>query len=180
MHHITSHGGNGSVPFKRAIPQSAAFQPFTPAQSQTIFQQVLGNASTLANKTINSPDELRALPYETLYELNQIIIGLSTYGSFTFGPVVDPRPGSYVPDIPAKLLSEGRLHNVSLVGGHNRDEGLLFTPPHVQIQDQFILAIQIIFPDSNASTISYITDVLYPPILMGVTGTRLLLDAHLL
>ncbi|KAE9379793.1 alpha/beta-hydrolase [Stipitochalara longipes BDJ] len=167
MHHITSHGGNGSVPFQKAIPQSPAFQPFVPAQSKTIFQQVLGNASVLANKTITSAEQLRALPYEILYELNQIVTGLSTYGSFTFGPVVDPRPGSYVPDFPARLLSQGKFHNVSLVVGHNGDEGLLFTPPYIQTQDEFISAIQTIFPSSNASTTSYITDVLYPPIYNG-------------
>lgn len=167
MHHITSYGGNGSVPFQRAIPQSPAFQPFVPSQSKAIFQQVLGNASTLANKTITTAAQLRALPYEILYNLNTIVTGLSTYGSFTFGPVIDPKPGSYVPDFPSRLISQGKFHNVSLTVGHNSDEGLLFTPPIVQKQSEFVLAIQTIFPTANASTISYITDVLYPPVYNG-------------
>ena len=92
MHHITSYGGNGSVPFQQAITQSPAFQPLVPAQSKAIFQHVLGNASALSNMTITSAEQLRALPYETLYEVNQIVTGLSSYGAFTFGPVVDPSP----------------------------------------------------------------------------------------
>lgn len=170
MHHITSYGGNGTVPFQQAIPQSPAFQPFVPVQSVALFSHVLGNASTLANTTIASAEQLRALPYEILYELNTIITGLSTYGMFTFGPVVDPSPGAYVPDLPARLISQGKFHNVSLTVGHNADEGLLFTPPFIQTQDEFVLAIETLFPTGNASTISYITDVLYPPIFNGRYG----------
>lgn len=170
MHHITSYGGNGSVPFQQAIPQSPAFQPLVPAQSKAIFQHVLGNASALSNMTITSAEQLRALPYETLYELNQIVTGISSYGTFTFGPVVDPSPCSYVPDFPARLISQGKFHNVGLTVGHNSDEGLLFTPPTVQTQDEFIEAIEMLFPTANASTISYITEVLYPPVFNGSYG----------
>jgi carboxylesterase type B len=170
MHHITSYGGNGSVPFQPAIPQSPAFKPFVPAQSKAIFQQVLASASTLANKIISTAEQLRALPYEVLYELNQVVTGISTYGTFTFGLVVDPRPCSYVPDLPARLISEGKFHNVSLTVGHNADEGLLFTPPYIQTQGELNEAIQMLFPTGNASVISYITDVLYPPVYNGTYG----------
>jgi carboxylesterase type B len=170
MHHITSYGGNGSVPFQQAIPQSPAFQPLVPAQSKAIFQHVLGNASALSNMTITSAEQLRALPYETLYELNQIVTGLSSYGTFTFGPVIDPSPCSYVPDFPARLISQGKFHNVGLTVGHNADEGLLFTPPTVQTQDEFIEAIEMLFPTANASTISYTTEILYPPVFNGTYG----------
>jgi carboxylesterase type B len=170
MHHITSHGGNGTVPFQQAIPQSPAFLPFFPPQSKALFSQVLGNASALANSIITSAQQLRALPYEVLYELNALITGLSSYGMFTFGPAVDPSPGAYVPDLPARLISQGKFHNVSLTVGHNSDEGLLFTPPIIQTQDEFILAIQTLFPTGNASTISYITSVLYPPVFNGSYG----------
>jgi carboxylesterase type B len=170
MHHITSYGGNGSVPFQQAIPQSPAFQPIVPAQSEAIFQHVLGNASALSNMTTTSAEQLRALPYETLYELNQIVTGLSSYGTFTFGPVVDHSPCSYVPDLPARLISHGKFHNVALSVGHNAEEGLLFTPPTVQTQDEYIEAIEMLFPTANASTISYITEVLYPPVFNGSYG----------
>jgi carboxylesterase type B len=170
MHHITSYGGNGSVPFQLAISQSPAFEPFVPAQSKAIFQQVLANVSTLANKIISTAEQLRALSYEVLYEFNQVVTGISTYGTFTFGPVVDPRPCSYVPDLPTRLISEGKSHNFSLTVGHNADEGLLFTPPYIQTQGELHEAIQMLFPTGNASIISYITDVLYPPVYNGIYG----------
>jgi carboxylesterase type B len=170
MHHITSYGGNGTVPFQQAVPQSPAFQPFVPAQTEVIFSQVVGNASTLANTTITTAEQLRALPYETLSELNTLVVGLSSYGQFTFGPVVDPSPGAYVPDLSARLISQGLFHNVSINVGHNSDEGLLFTPPFVQTQAEFVDSISEVFPTANASTISYITEVLYPPIFNGSYG----------
>ena len=170
MHHITSYGGSGTVPFQQAIPQSPAFQLFVPAQSQAFFSQVVGNASTLANTTITSAQQLRTLPYEILYELNAIIVWLSTYGSFTFGPVVDPSPGAYVPDFPARLIFQGKFHNVNLTVGHNTNEGLLFSPPFIQTQAEFFEAIQALFPTANASTVSYITNVLYPPVFNGTYG----------
>jgi carboxylesterase type B len=159
-----------TVPFQQAIPQSPAFQLFVPAQSRAFFSQVVGNASTLANTTITSAQQLRTLPYEILYELNAIIVGLSTYGSFTFGPVVDPSPGAYVPDFPARLISQGKFHNVNLTVGHNTNEGLLFSPPFIQTQAEFVEAIQALFPTANASTVSFITNVLYPPVFNGTYG----------
>jgi carboxylesterase type B len=167
MHHITSYDGNGSVPFQQAIPQSPAFEPFVPTQSKAIFQRVLANASTLVNKTISTAEQLRALPYEVLYELNQVVTGISTYGTFTLGPVVDPSPCSYVLDLPARLISEGKFHNVGLTVGHNADEGLLFTPPYIQTQGELNEAIRMFFPTGNTSAISYITNVLYPPVYNG-------------
>lgn len=176
MHHITSYGGLGTVPFQQAIPQSPAFQLFVPSQSDAIFKQVLGNASTLTNMTINSADDLRALPFEALYALNAILVGLSTYGSFYFGPVVDPTPDSYVPDFPLRLLANGSFHNVSVMVGHNSNEGLLFTPPFVQTQDETIAAFANIFPTANESVLSTIVNNLYPPAYDGTYGYKTAID----
>jgi carboxylesterase type B len=94
MHHITSYGGLGTVPFQQAIPQSPAFQIFVPSQSEQIFANALKNASAITNMTISSAKDLRSLPFSALYAVNAIMTGLSTYGSFTFGPVVDSSPTS--------------------------------------------------------------------------------------
>jgi hypothetical protein len=86
----------GSIPFQQAIPQSPAFQTFIPEQSEALFSQVLRNASELSNMTVSTADDLRALPFESLFALNAILVGLSNYGSFFFGPVIDPTPGQYI------------------------------------------------------------------------------------
>jgi carboxylesterase type B len=172
MHHITSFGGSGTVPFAAAIPQSPAFQPFVPSQSEALFSIVLANASTLAKTTISTAEELRALPYETLFQLNQIVVGEAQYGSYNFGPVVDPSPNSYVPDLPSRLITQGKYHRVSVLAGHNSDEGLVFTPPFIQTQPEYTTVLETLFPSANASTISLITDTLYPPVYSGVNGYK--------
>lgn len=171
MHHITSYGGDGNVPFQQAIPQSPAFQPIVPAQSEVFFKEVLGNASLITQANITSANDLRALPFEALFALNTIIVGGSAYSTFTFGPAVDPTPGSYVPDFPLHLLAQGKYHHdVKLLVGHNSNEGLFFTPPAVQTQEDYVVEISGTFPTANESTVSTVTDVLYPPIFNGTYG----------
>lgn len=170
MHHITSYGGEGTVPFQRAIPQSPAFQPFVPSQSKSLFNSVLSSASNITSQTIASANDLRALSSEMLILINSYMIAGSTYGGFTFGPAIDPSENSYVPDLPQRLILEGKHHNVSVMVGHNSNEGLLFTPPYVQTQTFFQMAIQMLFPTANSSLISYITEELYPPVYNGSAG----------
>ncbi|KAH7360253.1 prolyl oligopeptidase-like protein [Rhexocercosporidium sp. MPI-PUGE-AT-0058] len=172
MHRITSYGGLGSVPFQQAIPQSPAFQIFVPSQSKEIFANALSNASAITNMTISSADDLHGLPFQALYAVNTIMTGLSTYGSFTFGPVIDRTPNSYVPDIPLRLVANGSFHNVSVMVGHTSDEGLLFTPPFVQTQNDYEVAISALFPTANESTVNTITDELYPPVFNGTYGYK--------
>lgn len=47
------------------------------------------------------------------------------YGSFSYGPVVD---GVFAPKLPGMLLKEGSFaKDVSVMAGHNTNEGPLFT-----------------------------------------------------
>lgn len=170
MHHITANGGNGTVPFQQAILQSPAFQNLVPDQTQAIFTQVLANASTLANKSIETADDLRALPFDILSELNRLTVGGASWGTFNFGPAVDPSPSAYVPDFPARLISQGRFHNVSVLVGHNSLEGLGFTSPTIQTEADLEAALKGFYPTANDSTISYITNTLYPPVFNGSFG----------
>jgi carboxylesterase type B len=171
MHHITSYGGQrGSLPFHQAIPQSPAFQVFVPEQSKALFTQVLGNASIIAKQNITCAEELRALPFEVLAAVNSLMVGKSTYGSFTFGPVIDPSPNSYVPDLPLRLIAQDKFHKVGVMVGHNSDEGLLFTPPFIQTQAEDVAEFTALFPTADPSMVSYITNILYPPIYNGSYG----------
>jgi carboxylesterase type B len=170
MHHITAHGGNGTIPFQQAIPQSPGFFPYVPSEIKRIFGTVLGNASLVANKSITSADELRDLSFEELYSLNQIMVGQSSYGQFQFGPVVDPSPNSYVPDLPGRLLVEGKYHKLPVLIGHNTNEGLLFTPPFVQTQDEFMSFIAEALPTTTKSQQNELATELYPDVYNGTYG----------
>lgn len=171
MHHITSYGGKrGPLPFHQAIPQSPAYQIIVPEQSKALLAQVYGNASLIAKKPITCADELRALPFEVLAAVNSLMVGKSTYGAFTFGPVIDPSPNSYVPDLPLRLLAQDKFHQVGVMVGHNSDEGLLFTPPYIDTEAEEMEEFAAIYPTANSTIVSYITQTLYPPVYNGSYG----------
>ena len=116
MHQITAYGGaNGPVPFQQAIPQSPGFQPVvSDDQENGIYEDFL----KLLNVT--SLDEARELPFETLATANTIQVGGAAYGQFVYGPTVG---GDFVPDLPGKLLAEGKFaKDVKVMLGHNTDE----------------------------------------------------------
>lgn len=163
MHQVTSFGGKeGSVPFQQAIPQSPGFLPIgSPIQEEATFNAYLAllNVSTI--------EEARQLPYTALQTANIIQVGSSSYGGFTYGPVVD---GNFVPDLPGQLLARGQYDtSLRLMLGHNADEGLLFTSPFIANNSDFRALVTTQFPTLNvySSIVDYIVNTLYPPIFDG-------------
>ncbi|KIV78674.1 hypothetical protein PV11_06300 [Exophiala sideris] len=147
LHQITAFGGAGSVPFQQAILQSPGFQPnANPGFQQSLIEYALTNASVLANKPVSSIDDLRALSFAELALVNSVIVGQSPYGLYTFGPVVD---GTFVPDMPGKLIAEGRFATSlnAIMMGTNFNEGF--------------------FPKACDAIINHIATSLYPNDLSG-------------
>ncbi len=161
MHQITAFGGlNGPAPFQQAVLQSAAFQNVVSnLQEETIFNTFLGLLK------VSTIEEARQLPLTALQTANIIQVANSSYGDFTYGPVVD---GLFAPAIPGKLLLQGSYdHNLKLMLGHNADEGLDFTSPFITNDTTFNEYIQTAFPTINPSVATYIETVLYPPQMPG-------------
>ncbi|KAI9716644.1 MAG: hypothetical protein M1812_005182 [Candelaria pacifica] len=156
MHHITAYGGKrGPAPFQQAVSQSGAFFPITSNEQQELSFNAFLNASNA--KTI---EEARALPLETLRNANSKIVSGSSYGLYTFGPVVD---GEYVPALPGQLLLQGAFDkNVTLMIGHNANEGFRFTSPFVQTPKALNDSLMTSFPSIKPDILAYITEVLYP------------------
>lgn len=179
MHHITAYGGTPpptqKAHFQRAIMQSPAYIPIPDFPNQDlIYSQVLGNASELVSQQHNSSLKitslacLRALDFETLYLLNGIMVGNAWYGGSPFTPVVD---GSYVPALPAQLLAAGAFNTaISILVGHNSDEGLLFANPFVQSQPAFVSDIETKFPFAPPAAVRELSTLLYPPVFNGTYG----------
>lgn len=162
LHQITAFGGNGgAVPFQRAIAQSPAWQVIESAnQQEKIFQNFLAAAGV---KTLA---EARALPYEQVQAANQATVGNATYGTFTYGPVVD---GVFTPSIPGALLKRAQFHtDVEVMVGQNQDEGLLFTSPFLinddandtRLREMILISAPTLkgLPDQ----VDYILNTLYP------------------
>ena len=164
MHQITAFGGlRGPAPFQQAILQSPAFQLVPSSfKQQQIFETYL---SLLKVKSLA---EARRLPSTALIEANAAAVGPATYGSSTFGPVVD---GLFTPALPGRLLLQGSFDkNVNVMVGHNADEGLIYTDPSVQNDTAFRDFIAINLPSVSPSVIEYIDKTLYPEVFDGSYG----------
>lgn len=155
-------GAKGPAPFSQAVLQSPGFEPMvSPVQQEEIFQNFLAllNVSTI--------EEARKLPTSALQLANIYQVGESTYGTYTYGPVVD---GDFVPALPGVLLSHGQYDtSVKVMVGHNADEGLLFTDPFVNNNTAFEEFIVALLPTLAGlpKTVDYIANTLYPPIFDG-------------
>ena len=165
FHQITAFGGlRGPAPFQQAVLQSPGFQNVASnLQQEQTFETFLSllNVSTI--------EEVRQLPSSAVIGANAVQVANSSYGLFTYGPVVD---GLFAPAIPGKLLLQGSYdHDLTLMLGHNADEGLLFTDPGVTNDSTFDQYIRRTFPAINPSVAEYIENVLYPRELPGTLGT---------
>ena len=164
MHQITAFGGlKGPAPFQQAIPQSPGW-----TLNQSNFQQESTLNGFLSYLNVSTIQQARTLPSSALILANILQEGGSTYGGFTYGPVVD---GSFVPALPGKLLLQGSYDkSLKIMVGHNADEGLLFTNPLITTSDAYNQFLAASFPNISPAVASYIENVLYPPIFNGSYG----------
>ncbi|KAF2214415.1 hypothetical protein CERZMDRAFT_110727 [Cercospora zeae-maydis SCOH1-5] len=157
MHQITAFGGSKPVPFQQVVAQSPGFQPMpSNIEQDSIFNAFLALAGA---KTIT---EARELPYEKLQIANIISTGESTYGQYTWGPVVD---GIFAPQLPGQLLAKGQYaKGLNVMVGHNQNEGILFIDPLISNSTAFEASIDTIQPSIKAFPIykNYLVNTLYP------------------
>jgi carboxylesterase type B len=154
------------VPFQAALPQSPGFLPVISANEQeNVFLDFL---SLLKVDTI---EEARQMSSSALILANSIQVARSTFGEFTYGPVVD---GDFVPAFPGQLLLHGQFdRNVRILTGHNGDEGLLFTPFFIQGNaSAFDANLRVSFPGISTAILDFILNTLYPDVLDGSFGYR--------
>ncbi|KAJ6114262.1 hypothetical protein N7486_000040 [Penicillium sp. IBT 16267x] len=165
MHQITAYGGKGGPSrFQQAILQSPAWVPI-PDQKQP--EQTLQNFLQLLN--VSTLDEARQLPSSQLIAANAYQVATqSRWGDFTYTPVVD---GSFVPALPGQLLMEGKFdHNLTVMSGHNTNEGIEFTPPASVLSSALPEQLKVYYPFITQSVVDYVTQVLYPPVYNGTYG----------
>ncbi|KAF5856567.1 hypothetical protein ETB97_007124 [Aspergillus alliaceus] len=160
IHQIVAYGGSVPGNFQKAIVQSPGLSLTTEEQQNETAKQFL----QILNVT--SIEEARQLPTERLIAANSYqITNLSTYGSFSYGPVTD---GTFAPDVPAHLLAKGQFNkNVRLIVGHNADEGLFVTSPETSNGSVLTTLVGEAFPNFGSDLTSHITSNLYPPVYNG-------------
>lgn len=157
FHHITSYGGDTTLPFQQAIIQSPAFQ-FTLNQTDA-YVRTLAEASSLTGTNITSIADLAALDTETLFNVNFYTTLGSAQGFFTYGPSVD---GTYVPNLPQILLTEGKFnHDIKVLPAHNSEEAVPFVSTSITTEAELIAEVESVYPQLSNETLNAILD-LYP------------------
>ncbi len=143
MHHLVSHLGNsriGQPPvFKRAILQSPAFFPQADdKQMNSVYRDLLVKAGADSLQKLRDADE------QAVKRASNLMIQQAPYGSFTFAPALD---SSYSQAPPSLLLKYGKhWRGIEIMVSNNGDEGLLFTPPHIQSDEKFRAHIAGLLP----------------------------------
>lgn len=81
MHQVTAYGGaKGTVPFSKAITQSAFLQPIPPVLQELAYRAVLETAN------VSNFEELKSIPLSDIGTVNSLVIGnAQPYGTFVFG-----------------------------------------------------------------------------------------------
>ncbi|KZT11579.1 carboxyesterase [Laetiporus sulphureus 93-53] len=121
VHQMVSYGGQGEPPFQAAIAESIGMDPFLTSEQ---YEYCFANATAIAGCTsvINNSSEvmscMRAAPLSALVAaVNNRPSGCS------YLPIVD---GSFLPDLPTRLLTRGEFHKMPFIGGHVTDDGSIF------------------------------------------------------
>lgn len=158
---ITAFGGERPVSFQQAIPQSPGWLPISSPYIQENdtdrFYQNLGVSSLAEARNASSADVIKA---------NLLTVYASTYGGFTFGPVTD---GIFAPAQPGQLLLTGTAYaqNITILAGHNTNEGPLFAPPYVRTDDEVEAYLHQNYPGATPSILNHIVKDLYPAVYDG-------------
>lgn len=163
MHQLTAYGGLKPVPFRRIIPQSSGF---VPAGSNELQEDTLNLFLSILNAT--SVEEARKLPSPTLLAANLKLIGASSWGTFTVGPVPD---NNFVPGPPQRLISEGNYaKGIPILSSHVANEGILFMDPRTAGNETLLKAqLRGIFPSMSEKRLDFMLKALYPPVYDGTT-----------
>ncbi|KAI9044128.1 putative carboxylesterase [Aspergillus affinis] len=163
MYHLTSGNDSSQPSFQRAIIQSPFTINIPSSQQKSTLQKVFQRAN------VSSLEHLKKLPTKELQIANALIVGnAKPYGTFVFGPVID-EPN--FPGYPPVLLEEGHYnHDVSIIAGHNTNEGKMFASPSIHTDKEFTSLIASIFPSISPNALSVISDELYPHDFSGKHG----------
>ncbi|KAK7697532.1 hypothetical protein SLS64_013474 [Diaporthe eres] len=158
LHHITAHGGKKDAPqFQQAILQSPAYvpRPYV-SQAEDSFSVFLKAAN------VSSLEDLVALDTYDLQIANKLSQASDFYGTFQFGPAPD---GSYVPDLPEKLLAGGQYHkDVKVMVAHNTFEGQKYTDPAATNSSAFDAYMRLYFPEMPDAVLEELSTEVYPAV----------------
>jgi carboxylesterase type B len=145
---LTAFGGSGTPPFRAAIAEYPAWQPFLNETSQEL---LLSNVFHLANCT--TIDCLRTLSSARLQavHLKSYLTGYGQpgygYGVFYYAPIVD---GNFIRELPDQAFKAGRFHDVPIIVDHDQLEGYVFVNASINSTSAETANTQILFPRAGS------------------------------
>ncbi|KAL8877060.1 MAG: hypothetical protein Q9198_004852 [Flavoplaca austrocitrina] len=166
MHHIAAPSYR-RVHMKGAIVQSAGFFPkpnFTQDDEQyTKFLELTGAKDVEALYTADT---------KILQDANAKMVHNSKYGYFDFGPTVD---SFYVRDLPGKVMAtpDNDLYVPALLLGHEKLDGLLFTPPWIRTTEALLDYVRELFPGVPQAVLDTIASEYKIPTNLGPQASLL-------
>ncbi|KAJ7151989.1 Alpha/Beta hydrolase protein [Mycena filopes] len=146
---VVAYGGTKAVPFKRATGQSIGFGPTnTDAQVEAFFES--------AAKIVGCPASgSGAMPCMRNASLGAIVSAINGIVNGAFSPVIEG-PSGFLPDLPSRLITQGRFNNVEFVGGHCTGDGKTFAvgqPDDFQTDDDIRRLVFSRWPGVSNATI---------------------------
>ncbi|KAJ7936529.1 hypothetical protein B0H13DRAFT_2303567 [Mycena leptocephala] len=130
------------VPFKRATGQSIGFGPTNTAeQTDAFFTSAAGFIGCPASGTDAMPC-LRNAP------LGAIVSAINRVPNGAFAPVIEG-PNGFLPDLPSKLITAGKINNAKFVGGHCTGDGKSFAGGSPETSKRTTTSASGYFPDGQ-------------------------------
>ncbi|KAJ7488146.1 Alpha/Beta hydrolase protein [Mycena latifolia] len=116
---VTAYGGSKPAPFKRATAQSIGFGPTnTEAQTEAFFTSAAGFIGCPASGS-------SAMPCLRNASLGAIVSAINRIPGGAFAPVIEG-PIGFLPDLPSRLIAQGKMSTVEFTGGHCTGDGKTF------------------------------------------------------
>ncbi|KAI0746063.1 esterase 1 [Earliella scabrosa] len=120
---ITASGGSGTIPMYDATRRESEWTNFVAATPEC---SGASSGSTF--------DCMRSASIETLMASYQTTVDQSPE-AFQFVPVIDG-PDGIIPDLPSKLIAQGKFSKIPIMAGTNLDDGTFFTPKGISTEAQ--------------------------------------------
>ncbi|KAJ7936290.1 Carboxylesterase family-domain-containing protein [Mycena leptocephala] len=121
---VVAYGGTKPVPFKRATGQSIGFGPTNTAEQTDAFFSCPASGTD-------------AMPCLRNASLGVIVSAINRVPNGAFAPVIEG-PNGFLPDLPSRLITAGKINNAEFVGGHCTGDGKSFaggSPDNFQTDD---------------------------------------------
>ncbi|KAJ7691010.1 Alpha/Beta hydrolase protein [Mycena rosella] len=146
---VAAYGGSKPVPFKRATGQSIGFGPTnTAAQTAAFFTSAAGIIGCPASGNDSMPCLRSASIGAIVSAINRVQLGV-------FSPVIEG-PTGFLPDLPSRLIAQGKINDVEFVGGHCTGDGNTFaggSPADFQTDDDIRRIVFARWPGVSNATI---------------------------